>query len=91
MNDVAQRSDTALGDTLAAMRAAHARNPVPDWRTRAQRLRALEALLHDNRDAIDAAIRVAVARRWLRVDGDPPESITLTGDGVKLLEPAKPK
>jgi hypothetical protein len=48
-------------------------------------------LATDNRDAIDAAIRVAVARRWLRVDGDPPESVTLTGEGVKLLEPAKPK
>ena len=63
MNDVAQRSDTALGDTLAAMRAAQARNPVPDWRTRAQRLRALEALLHDNRDAIDAAIAADFGRR----------------------------
>ena len=33
---------------------------------------------------------VAWVRRWLRADGDPPVSITLTGDGVKFLEAAKP-
>ena len=43
-----------------------------------------------NRDALDAAIRVAVARRWLRSDGDPPSTVTLTGDGVKFLQAAKP-
>jgi hypothetical protein len=32
-----------------------------------------------------------VARGWLRADGDPPTSITLTVDGVKLVEPAKPQ
>jgi hypothetical protein len=38
---------------------------------------------------------VAVARGWLRADGDPPSSITITVDGIKLITPgatvAKPK
>jgi hypothetical protein len=41
------------------------------------------------------AIRIAVARGWLRADGDPPSSVTLTVDGIKLITPvpagAKPK
>jgi coniferyl-aldehyde dehydrogenase len=53
----ATRADSrGLSETLASMRAAQARDPVPDWRTRADRLRALEALMRDNRDAIVAAI-----------------------------------
>jgi coniferyl-aldehyde dehydrogenase len=63
VNAVAQRSDTALRDTLETMRAAQARDPVPDWLTRARRLRALEALMHDNRDAIAAAIDADFGRR----------------------------
>ena len=39
-----------------------------------------------NRDAVDAAIRVAVGKGWLRSDGDPPASVTMTVDGIKLLE-----
>jgi hypothetical protein len=39
-----------------------------------------------NRDAVDAAIRVAVGRGWLRSDGDPPSSVTITVEGIKLLE-----
>ncbi len=46
----------ALLRTLTAMRTAQSREPVPDWATRARRLRALEALMHDNRDAIAATI-----------------------------------
>jgi hypothetical protein len=75
---------------LALLNAVHeltGRRPPPTW-THVDKVQT--KLATDNRDAIDAAIRIAVARRWLRVDGDPPESITLTGDGVKLLEPAKP-
>jgi hypothetical protein len=40
----------------------------------------------DNTDAVDAAIRVAVGKGWLRSDGDPPSSVTMTVEGVKLLE-----
>ncbi|MDI1285922.1 MAG: hypothetical protein PSV46_16150 [Reyranella sp.] len=40
-----------------------------------------------NADAVEAAIRLAVAKGWLRSDGDPTSSITLTVAGVKLIEP----
>jgi len=76
---------------LALLNAVHeltGRRPPPTW-THVDKVQT--KLATGNRDALDAAIRVAVARRWLRSDGDPPASITLTGDGVKLLEPAKPK
>jgi len=63
VNDVAQRSGTALRDTLATMRAAQMRDPAPDWPARARRLRALEALMHDNRDAIADAIAADFGRR----------------------------
>ncbi len=63
MNDVAQRSDTTLRDTLTAMRTAQMRDPVSDWPARARRLRALEALMHDNRDAIADAIAADFGRR----------------------------
>jgi len=68
---------------LAAVRDLTGRRPPPTW-THVDKLQA--RLRIDNRDAIDAAIRVAVARNWLRADGDPPQSITLTVDGIKLLE-----
>ncbi|CAN5485260.1 hypothetical protein BH10PSE6_BH10PSE6_14770 [soil metagenome] len=76
---------------LALLNAVHeltGRRPPPTW-THIDKVPT--RLATGNRDALDAAIRVAVARRWLRADGDPPVSITLTGDGVKLLAPAKPK
>ena len=63
MNDVAQRPGTALGDVLDAMRKAQSRDPVPDWPARARRLRALEALMRDNCDAIAAAIDADFGRR----------------------------
>lgn len=75
---------------LALLNAVHqltGRRPPPTW-THVDKVQA--RLATANRDALDAAIRLAVARRWLRVDGDPPVSITLTGDGVKFLEAAKP-
>ena len=60
----ANRADVrGLTETLAAMRAANAQDPVPDWHTRAKRLRALEALMRDNRDAIVAAIDADFGRR----------------------------
>jgi hypothetical protein len=76
---------------LALLNAVHeltGRRPPPTW-THVDKVQT--RLATGNRDALDAAIRVAVARRWLRADGDPPASITLTGDGVKFLEAAKPK
>ena len=76
-----------LSALLSAVRELTGRRPPPTWTHVDKVQRKLDS---DNRDAIDAAIRVAVARGWLRADGDPPESITLTVDGVKLLESAKP-
>jgi hypothetical protein len=76
-----------LSALLAAVHELTGRRPPPTW-THVDKVQ--RKLASDNRDAIDAAIRVAVARGWLRADGDPPESITLTGAGVKLVEPAKP-
>ncbi len=77
---------------LGAVRELTGRRPPPTW-THVDKVQ--HKLATDNRDAIDAAIRVAAARGWLRVDGDPPESITLTGEGVKMIEPGgvplKPK
>jgi hypothetical protein len=76
-----------LSALLAAVHELTGRRPPPTW-THVDKVQ--RKLGSDNRDAIDAAIRVAVARGWLRADGDPPQSITLTGAGVKLVEPAKP-
>jgi coniferyl-aldehyde dehydrogenase len=63
VNDVAQRADTPLSDTLAELREAHKGDPLPGWPTRARRLRALEALLRENRDAIGTAIDADFGRR----------------------------
>ncbi|MCX7364969.1 MAG: hypothetical protein NTV97_24470 [Alphaproteobacteria bacterium] len=73
-----------LTSLLAAVREVTGRRPPPTW-THVDKVQ--QKLGITNRDAVDAGIRVAVARGWLRADGDPPESITLTGAGLKLLEP----
>jgi hypothetical protein len=75
---------------FALLNAVHeltGRRPPPTW-THVDKVQT--RLATGNRDALDAAIRLAAARRWLRVDGDPPVSITLTGEGVKFLEAARP-
>jgi hypothetical protein len=61
------------------------RRPPPTW-THVEKVQRKLGI--DNRDAIDAGIRLAVARGWLRSDGDPPTSITLTGEGIKILPPS---
>lgn len=45
-----------LSAELERLRVAQARDPMPDWPTRARRLRALQALVEQHRDAIAAAI-----------------------------------
>ena len=77
-----------LSALLNAVRELTGRRPPPTW---AHVDKVQHKLGTANRDALDAAIRLAVARGWLRADGDPPQSITLTVDGVKLVEPAKPQ
>ena len=68
---------------LTAIRELTGHRPPPTW-THVDKLQ--HKLATANRDAIDAAIRVAVARGWLRSDGDPPSSVTITVDGIRLLE-----
>jgi coniferyl-aldehyde dehydrogenase len=60
----------APSEAFARMRQAHAREPFPDWRVRARRLHALDALMRDHRDAIVAAIAADFGRR-------PPEETDL--------------
>jgi coniferyl-aldehyde dehydrogenase len=59
----AARAASGLRETLEAMRATHARDPMPDAATRIARLDALEALVRDHRDAIVAAIDADFGRR----------------------------
>jgi coniferyl-aldehyde dehydrogenase len=60
MNDT---NATSLQDLLSRMRIAHAADPSPTRDERARRLRALEALVRDNRAAIGAAISADFGRR----------------------------
>ena len=76
-----------MSSQLAAVRELTGRRPPPTW-THVDKVQ--HKLGTANRDAIDAAIRLAVGKGWLRADGDPPASVTLTVEGIKLLEPAKP-
>jgi hypothetical protein len=68
---------------LNAVRELTGRRPPPTWTHVDKVQRKLET---DNTDAVDAAIRVAVGKGWLRSDGDPPSSVTMTVEGIKLLE-----
>jgi len=81
-----------LSSLLTAVHELTGRRPPPTW-THVDKIQA--RLATANRDAIDAGIRVAVARGWLRADGDPPSSVTLTVDAIRLVAPAaagvKPK
>jgi hypothetical protein len=83
MADKMSDSVQFLISLLAAVREVTGRRPPPTW-THVDKVQA--KLGTTNIDAIDAAIRVAVKKGWLRSDGDPPASITLTGEGIKLLE-----
>lgn len=71
-----------LASLLAAVHEVTGRRAPPTW-THVDKVR--HKLGTTNIDAVDAAIRVAVKRGWLRADGDPPTSVTLTVDGIKLL------
>jgi hypothetical protein len=72
-----------LSALLTAVREVTGRRAPPAW-THVDKLR--RKLATDNVDAVDAAIRLAVARGWLRSDGDPATSVTITVQGIKLLE-----
>jgi hypothetical protein len=81
-----------LSSLLTAVHDVTGRRAPPTW-THVDKVQT--KLGTTNRDAIDAAIRVAVAKGWLRADGDPPSSVTMTVDGIKLVAPgeagAKPR
>ena len=72
-----------ISSLLTAVREITGHRPPPTW-THVDKLQ--QKLGTDNRDALDAGIRVAVARGWLRSDGDPPSSVTITVEGIRLLE-----
>lgn len=86
MTDKTSDSVRFLLSLLGAVREVTGRRPPPTW-THVDKVRT--RLGTTNIDAVDAAIRVAVKKGWLRSDGDPPASITLTGEGIKLLESQK--
>lgn len=73
-----------LATLLGAVHEVTGRRPPPTW-THVDKVR--QRIGTSNVDAIDAGIRVAVKRGWLRADGDPPASVTLTVDGIKVLAP----
>jgi hypothetical protein len=83
MADKTSDSVQFLNLLLGAVRDVTGRRPPPTW-THVEKVQA--KLGTSNIDAVDAAIRVAVKKGWLRSDGDPPASITLTGEGIKLLD-----
>ena len=68
---------------LVAVREVTGQRAPPAW-THVDKLR--RKLGTDNVDAVDAAIRLAVAKGWLRSDRDPATSVTITVQGIKLLE-----
>lgn len=75
---------------LTAVRELTGRRPPPTW-THVEKVQRKMAT--GNTDAVDAAIRLAVNKGWLRADGEPASSITLTAEGIELVEPkveAKP-
>lgn len=73
-----------ISDLLNAVRDLTGRRPPPTW-THIDKVQRKLGIA--NTDAVEAGIRFAVAKGWLRSDGDPASSVTLTVDGVKLIEP----
>jgi hypothetical protein len=87
MNSPAAKTPSAaqfMSALLGAIRELTGRRPPPTW-THVDKVEAKLGI--QNRDALDAGIRLAAAKGWLRVDGDPPQSVTMTVDGIKLIEP----
>lgn len=72
---------------MTAVRQVTGGRPPPTW---AKVDKVQQKLGTDNRDAIDAGIRLAVKKNWMRANGDPPAAITLTVDGVKVVEAHRP-
>ncbi len=80
---------TAAQFITALLNAVHqltGRRPPPTW-THIDKVQGKLGIA--NADAVEAAIRLAVAKGWLRSDGDPASSVTLTVEGIKMLEPSR--
>lgn len=73
-----------ISNLLNAVHDLTGRRPPPTW-THIDKVQSKLGIA--NADAVEAAIRLAVAKGWLRSDGDPASSITLTVAGIKLIEP----
>ncbi len=71
---------------LNAVHQLTGRRPPPTW-THIDKVQSKLGIA--NADAVEAAVRLAVAKGWLRSDGDPASSITLTVEGIKMLEPSR--
>ncbi|MEP7096201.1 MAG: aldehyde dehydrogenase family protein, partial [Dokdonella sp.] len=61
--DAAHPNGPTPAEAFAAARTAHAKASFPAWPLRSARLRALESLIRDNRDAIAAAISADFGHR----------------------------
>ena len=72
-----------ISTLLAAVHELTGRRPPPTWTHIDKVQRKLGTA---NADAVEAAVRLSVAKGWLRSDGDPASSVTLTVQGIKLLE-----
>ncbi|MFO1157294.1 MAG: hypothetical protein U1E60_00490 [Reyranellaceae bacterium] len=68
---------------LRAVREVTGHRQPPAW-THVSKVQS--KLATANTDAVEAGIRLAVKKGWLRADGDPAASVTLTVDGVKFLQ-----
>jgi hypothetical protein len=75
-----------ISSLLNAVHELTGRRPPPTW-THVDKVQ--RKLGTENTDAVDAAIRLAVSKGWLRSDGDPASSVTLTVQGLKLLGPGE--
>jgi hypothetical protein len=73
-----------MSTVLTAVHELTGRRPPPTW-THVEKVQRKLGI--GNTDAVEAAIRLAVAKGWMRSDGDPATSVTLTVDGLKLLAP----
>ena len=72
-----------LANVLRAVREVTGHRQPPAW-THVSKVQS--KLATNNTDAVEAAIRLAVKKGWLRADGDPAASVTLTVDGLKFLQ-----
>jgi hypothetical protein len=72
-----------ITDLLRAVHNATGARRPPAWAAIAK----VQAKLGTtNNEALDVAIRLAGRKGWLRADGDPASSLTLTVQGLSVLE-----